>query len=155
MINPQHNIDIKSNDVKIRAPPYELKESKVKIQLKVQVSGSALKTVKQEATDTNETNTALTNAATSSTTSEITKLTIPVVATTDNGNQKLTKNVTIDLTKSSPQEFDLGEITGNGSKTIVIKGSISGKDVVMGTETINIDEFDGGRKVFDYTLNSL
>ena len=147
-VNKNTTIDIVVNKI-------EVKESKVTIKLSVQVKGNALKTVKQETTDTNETNTALTNAATSSTTSEITKLTIPVVATTDNGNQKLTKNVTIDLTKSSPQEFDLGEITGNGSKTIVIKGSISGKDVVMGTETINIDEFDGGRKVFDYTLNSL
>lgn len=142
-VNKNTTIDIVVNKI-------EVKESKVTIKLRVQVSGSALRTTSKETTDSSDSNT-----TSSSSSSEITKLTIPVVATTDNGNQKLTKNVTIDLTKSSLQEFDLGEITGNGSKTIVIKGSISGKDVVMGTETINIDEFDGGRKVFDYTLNSL
>lgn len=142
-VNKNTTIDIVVNKI-------EVKESKVTIKLRVQVSGSALRTISKETTDSSDSNT-----TSSSSSSEITKLTIPVVATTDNGSQKLTKNVPIDLTKSGSQEFDLGEITGNGSKTIVIKGSISGKDVVMGTETINIDEFDGGRKVFDYTLNSL
>lgn len=136
-VNINTTIDIVVNKI-------EVKESKVKIQLKVSVAGSAL-----SKTDSGN--------ATSGEQQQVTKLTVPVVVSTDNGNQKLTKNITIDLTKANSNDniFDLGEITGNGSKTIVIKGNISGKDVVMGSETINIDEYNGGRKIFDYTLNSL
>ena len=135
-VNINTTIDIVVNKI-------EVKESKVKIQLKVSVAGSALaKTVSENSNSVEQ---------------QVTKLTVPVVVSTDNGNQKLTKNITIDLTKANSNDniFDLGDISGNGSKTIVIKGNISGKDVVMGSETINIDEYNGGRKIFDYTLNSL
>ena len=135
-VNINTTIDIVVNKI-------EVKESKVKIQLKVSVAGSALAKTDSENPNSVE--------------QQVTKLTVPVVVSTDNGNQKLTKNITIDLTKANSNDniFDLGDISGNGSKTIVIKGNISGKDVVMGSETINIDEYNGGRKIFDYTLNSL
>ena len=135
-VNINTTIDIVVNKI-------EVKESKVKIQLKVSVAGTALAKTDSENSNSVE--------------QQVTKLTVPVVVSTDNGNQKLTKNITIDLTKANSNDniFDLGEISGNDSKTIVIKGNISGKDVVMGSETINIDEYNGGRKIFGYTLNSL
>jgi serine/threonine-protein kinase len=135
-VNINTTIDIVVNKI-------EVKESKVKIQLIVSVAGSALAKTDSENSNSVE--------------QQVTKLTVPVVVSTDNGNQKLTKNITIDLTKANSNDniFDLGEISGNGSKTIVIKGNISGKDVVMSSETINIDEYNGGHKIFDYTLNSL
>ena len=132
-VNINTTIDIVVNKI-------EVNESKAKIQLEVSVAGTAL--VKDNTVNS------------TSEGQQITELTVPVVVSTDNGNQKLTKNIKIDLTKSK-QEFDLGEIKGNGSKTIVIKGNISGKDVTMVSETINIDEYNGGHAMFYYTLNSL
>ena len=82
-VNINTTIDIVVNKI-------EVKESKVKIQLKVSVAGSALaKTVSENSNLVEQ---------------QVTKLTVPVVVSTDNGNQKLTKNITIDLTKANSNE---------------------------------------------------
>ena len=114
----------------------EKKESKAKITLELSLSNNMLKT-KQSTNTTN-------------TTTESTKLSLPIVVTV-NGKEQIKKTVTVDLTKSQ-QEIVLGEISGNGSQTIVVEGKINGENRTLGTTTQNIDDYNGNNISIDCTL---